>query len=133
MPVDADQLKRRIKEVQNAKKELRRLTKKPYEALSLDSKYAIRYHIIILAEALGSICVQIAVDNLGQKPFSYSECFELLDQEGICDNCANNLRQIVGLRNLLAHQYWTIDDQKVYLSIKNDFKGVDEFFGGSAR
>jgi uncharacterized protein YutE (UPF0331/DUF86 family) len=38
-----------------------------------------------------------------------------------------NLRQIVGLRNLLTHQYWIIDDQKVYLSIKNDFRGVDEF------
>jgi uncharacterized protein YutE (UPF0331/DUF86 family) len=33
----------------------------------------------------------------------------------------------VGLRNLLTHRYWTIDDKRVYDSMKNDFKGVDRF------
>jgi uncharacterized protein YutE (UPF0331/DUF86 family) len=87
MPVEADQLKQRIIEIGNAKKELHRLTEKPYTKLSLDTKYAIRYHIIILAETLGAICVQIAKDDLGKEPFSYSDCFTLLDEAGICQNC----------------------------------------------
>ena len=59
MPVNADHLKQRINEVLEAKSELNRLTSKPYAKLSLEGKYAIRYHIIVLAEALGSICLHI--------------------------------------------------------------------------
>ncbi|MCD6443554.1 DUF86 domain-containing protein [Candidatus Bathyarchaeota archaeon] len=32
----------------------------------------------------------------------------------------------MGLRNLLVHRYWTIDDGKVYENIKSDFKCVEE-------
>jgi uncharacterized protein YutE (UPF0331/DUF86 family) len=27
----------------------------------------------------------------------------------------------------LIHRYWTIEDERVYNSIKNDFRGVDRF------
>ncbi len=127
MPVDVSQLKQRIIEVLDAKAELKRLTLKPYAELSLDEKYAIRYHVIVLAEALGGVCLHIAKEDLGQEPLSYSECFNLLDEEGICGNCAKDLSAIVRLRNLLTHRYWTIDDQQVYNSIKNDFRGVNKF------
>ena len=93
----------------------------------MDEKYAVRYHIIVLAEAVGGICLHIAKEDLGQEPLSYSECFKILDEEGVCGNCARDLSAIVRLRNLLTHRYWTIDDRQVYESIKNDFRGVDKF------
>jgi uncharacterized protein YutE (UPF0331/DUF86 family) len=127
MPVDVSQLKQRINEVLDAKAELKRLTFKAYSELSLDEKYAIRYHIIVLAEALGGICLHVAKEDLEQEPLSYSECFRLLDEEGICGDCAKDLAAMVRLRNLLTHRYWIIDDQQVYNSIKNDFRGVNIF------
>jgi uncharacterized protein YutE (UPF0331/DUF86 family) len=127
MPVDVSQLKQRIAEVLDAKKELKRLTLKSYAELSLDEKYSIRYHVIVLAEALGGVCLHVAKEDLKQEPLSYSECFRLLDEEGVCGNCAKDLSAIVRLRNLLTHRYWIIDDQQVYNSIKNDFRGVDKF------
>jgi len=127
MPVDLSQLKQRITEVLDAKAELKRLTFKSYAKLSLDEKYAIRYHIIVLAEALGGICLHVAKEDLEKEPLSYSECFRLLDEEGVCGDCAKDLSAMVRLRNLLTHRYWTIDDQQVYDSIKNDFRGVDRF------
>lgn len=127
MPVDASQLKQRITEVLDAKAELKRLTLKPYAKLSMDEKYAVRYHIIVLAEALGGMCLHVAKEDLNQEPLSYSECFRLLDEEGICGNCAKDLTAIVRLRNLLTHRYWAIDDKQVYDSIKDDFRGVDKF------
>jgi uncharacterized protein YutE (UPF0331/DUF86 family) len=126
MPVDTSYLKQRITEALDAKAELKRLTLKPYAELSLDEKYAIRYHVIVLAEALGSMCLHIVKEDLKQEPMSYSECFRRLDEEGICD-CAKDLTVIVRLRNLLTHRYWTIDDEQVYNSVKNDFKSVDKF------
>ena len=127
MPVDVNQLKQRVAEVLQAKAELKRLTSKPFIKLTLDTKYAIRYHVIVIAEALGAICLHIANEGFGQTPFSYSECFTFLDEQGVCRDCARDLRPIIRLRNLLTHQYWVIDDEKVYFSIKNDFKGVDKF------
>jgi uncharacterized protein YutE (UPF0331/DUF86 family) len=127
MPVDVNQLKQRIIEVLNAKAELKRLISKSYEELSPDAKNAIRYYIIVLAEALGGICYHIAKDDLEQEPLSYSQCFSILDEENICEHCAKDLSAIVRLRNLLIHRYWTIDDKRVYNSIKDDFRGVDKF------
>jgi uncharacterized protein YutE (UPF0331/DUF86 family) len=127
MPVDVSQVKQRITEVLDAKTELNRLTLTPYAELSSEEKYAIRYHIIVLAETLGSVCLQIAKEDLQQEPLSYSECFRLLDEEGISDNCAKELTALVRLRNLLTHRYWIIDDNQVYNSIKNDFKSVNKF------
>ncbi len=93
----------------------------------MEEKYAIRYHVIVLAEALGSVCLHVAKEDLQQEPLSYSECFRLLDEKDISDNCAKELTALVGLRNLLTHRYWIIDDNQVYNSIKNDFKSVNKF------
>jgi len=37
----------------------------------MEEKYAIRYHIIVLAEALGGLCIHIATEDLKQEPQSY--------------------------------------------------------------
>ena len=121
------QIKQRLTEVLEAKAELKRLTGKPYEKLDMNEKYAIRYHVIVLAEALGNVCLHVAREDLRQDPLSYSECFTILDGEGITENSAQELTKLVRLRNLLTHRYWVIDDNQVYNSIKNDFKEVDSF------
>jgi len=126
MPINVDHLKQRIKEILESKGELNRLTAKSYAQLSREEKYAIRYHIIVLAESLGSICVQIATEEFKHTPQSYSECFKLMEEKGICD-CAKDLTAIMRLRNLLTHRYWTIDDAQIYGSIKNNFKVIDKF------
>ncbi len=127
MPLDASQIKQRLTEVIEAKAELKRLTVKSYEKLDMNEKYAIRYHVIVLAEALGNVCLHIAKEDLKLEPLSYSECFRLLDDEGISNNCAKELTKLVRLRNLLTHRYWIIEDNQVYNSIKNDFQAVDSF------
>jgi len=126
MPINVDHLKQRINEILESKDELNRLTSKPYSKLSIEEKYAIRYHIIVLAEALGSICLQIATEDLKRTPQSYPECFKIMEEKGICD-CAKDLTAIMRLRNLLTHRYWTIDDAQIYDSIKNNFKTIDKF------
>jgi uncharacterized protein YutE (UPF0331/DUF86 family) len=120
MPVNVDHLKQRISEIFETRDELKRLTLKPYTELSMHEKYAIRYHIIVLAEALGSLCLQIAAEDLHRIPQSYSHCFKMMEEEGIC-NCAKDLATIVRLRNLLAHRYWVIDDARVYNAIKINY------------
>jgi uncharacterized protein YutE (UPF0331/DUF86 family) len=126
MPISVEQIKQRITEILETIDELKRLTSKSYAKLSLNEKYAIRYHIIVLADALGSLCFQMATEELNRAPESYSQCFKMLEEEGICD-CARDLTALVRLRNLLVHRYWVIDDSQVYDAIKSNFKAVEKF------
>ena len=126
MSVNKSHLKQRIDEVSEAMSELRRLTSKSFPKLSLEEKYAIRYHIIVLAEAIGSVCIHIATEEFNREPQSYQACFKIMEEEHISKN-TKDLIAIVKLRNLLTHRYWTIDDAQVYNSIKHDFKCIDKF------
>ncbi|MBO3809956.1 MAG: DUF86 domain-containing protein [Candidatus Brockarchaeota archaeon] len=42
---------------------------------------------------------------------------------------ASELESLVGLRNLLVHRYWIVEDEKVYEALKNNFKCVEELVG----
>lgn len=124
MGVDCEYLKSRIIEVRELMGEIRRLVSKRYAELSNDEKYSLRYQLIVLVEALGSMCLHIAIEDLGKEPESYSECFMLLESRGIIDN-SEEVIKIARLRNLLVHRYWRVDDALIYRSIKNDFKEIE--------
>jgi len=36
---------------------------------------------------------------------------------------------MVGLRNILMHRYWLVDDERIYEAVKDDFKCVREHNG----
>lgn len=126
LPINAEHLKQRIREILEARSELVRLTSRPFSKLSLEEKYAIRYQIIVLAEALGSMCVHVATEDFKLEPQSYSECFKLLEERRV-HGCAKDLTAITRLRNLLTHHYWIIDDKQIHESIRDNFRSVDEF------
>ena len=56
MVVDVDHLKSRVREI-------RELISKSYAGMNLYKKYSMRHLIIVLAEALGSPCVHIAIED----------------------------------------------------------------------
>ena len=124
MSLDIDYLKNRLKEIRKIINEIGKMVSKPFNHLSIDERYAIRYQIIVLAEALGSMCLHITIEDFGYEPSSYAECFKFLGDKSLVDS--EELIKIARLRNLLVHRYWNIDDLKIYESIKNNFKCVEE-------
>ena len=125
MPVDGDVLKARISEVAFAMNELRRLVSKPFAQLNVDEKYSMRYNIVVLVESIVSLCMHIAVEVYAKTPASYREAIRLV-AERLNVSCVNNLTSMVGLRNILIHRYWLVDDERVYETVKTDFKCVEE-------
>jgi len=125
MPVDADVLKSRVSEVVFAVKELERLTSKPFSQLSADEKYSMRYHVIVLVESLVSLCMHVAVEAYGKTPTSYREAVKLV-AERLEVPSVNELEFLVGLRNILIHRYWTVDDERIYEAVRANFKCVEE-------
>jgi uncharacterized protein YutE (UPF0331/DUF86 family) len=65
---------------------------------------------------------------LDRRPETPIHAFRLLAERGLISNEASmELSELVRLRNLLVHRYWVVDDEKVYESIKRDFRCVEEF------
>ncbi len=96
---------------------------KPYSALSSTEKYAIRYSLIAIAEALTALAVHIVRRALNKEPETPIHALRIIRDEGLIseDEC-ENLEKLIKLRNLLVHRYWAIDDKRIYDSIKEDFK-----------
>jgi len=116
-------VRRRVLDIENAMAELRRLTSKEFREMSLDEVYSMRYNVIVLAEALTALAAHVLVERFGYRPRTYVEAVEQLAKRlGVA--CVDKLK--VRLRNLLVHAYWTIDDERVHRSIRDDFTCVRE-------
>jgi len=126
VPVDKEIVRKRVDDVRWTIGELRRLSSKEFEELSVDEKYAIRYNIVVLVESLASLCVHLASEDFGLRPSSYREAVRAV-AERVGVRSVSDLESLVGLRNLLIHRYWGVEDRRVYQSLKANFKCVEEF------
>lgn len=88
-------------------------------------EWALRYGLLETIQAVIDIsCHLVSKYNLGN-PASYSECIELLGKFSyIDDELTTKLTGMVGLRNLLIHEYMIIEMNKLYDLLDNvgDFK-----------
>ena len=75
-----------------------------------------------------SLCMHIAVEAYAKTPLSYREAVKFV-AERLGVSCIRDLEALVGLRNILVHRYWTVMDEKVYETVKNDFKCIHELIG----
>ncbi len=85
----------------------------------------MRYNVVVLTESLVSLCMHIAVEAYNKTPTSYREAVKVV-AERLGVSSVNELESLVGLRNILIHRYWTVDDEKVYEVVKANFKCVEE-------
>ncbi|MBI5475050.1 MAG: DUF86 domain-containing protein [Ignavibacteriae bacterium] len=104
-------LERNILELQAAKKRL------SLSALSseLREQWALRYGLLESIQIIIDIsCHLVSKFNLGN-PQSYRECIELLQQNAyISPGLSTKLKSMVGLRNILVHDYIAVDDAQLY-------------------
>ncbi len=132
MPIDTSVVKIRISEVRETISELLRLTSKIYDKLAIDERYSIRYNIIVLVEALVSLCTHIARKRYNYMPKYYADAVRFVSEK-LNVTCVNDLVALVKLRNILVNRYWNVDDREVYDSIKRDFKCVEELLRAIGR
>jgi len=90
--------------------------------------FSLRYLLIEAVEAMANICNHILTRVTGQVPKGYPDCFEkLADAGAITYQSAVKLKKIAGLRNIIIHKYWRIDDHKVFKSTKENIGDFEEF------
>lgn len=90
-------------------------------------QWALRYGFLESIQIVIDVaCHIVSKYNLGS-PSTYSECIELLTKYKYIDNdLSNKLSGMVGLRNILVHEYITIDTDKLYGLLEN-VKDLKEF------
>jgi len=126
--VSKEFIKGLIRDVEDAIKEIERITNKPYDELSDEDKMAIRYELIVIAEAVMALAMHIVRRELNERPRTPINALMILRDKGLLMmNEYEDLTRLVRLRNLLVHRYWVIDDYLIYQSIKSNFKNLASF------
>lgn len=89
------------------------------------NEWSLRYGILESIQIVIDLsCHIVGKYNLGN-PSSYANCIELLVKFNYIDeSLGKNIRSMIKLRNLLAHEYTFIDLNKLtsYLSLLEDFR-----------
>jgi len=96
------------------------------EELKINKRYEweVRYGLLESIQVVIDIACKLSSQyNLGN-PKTYRACVELLHQHKYLDeSLAKKVMSMVGLRNLLVHEYVEIDEEKLYqfLDYLDDF------------
>ncbi|WP_052519645.1 type VII toxin-antitoxin system HepT family RNase toxin [Archangium violaceum] len=91
------------------------------------------FYLILAVEECRDLAEHLIAENAWGAPESAGEEFELLAQKGVIDAAlARRMRQAVGLRNLLVHEYAEVDWVRVH-SAANDLSRLSEFLAAVLR
>ena len=129
--VDREVIKKLIAEAREGLSEVKELTSMKLDDFvkSRRARFSLRYSIILLTESLADLAVAILEEDFNLAPESYREAFLKLAEKGVVSaEVAKSMAKLVGLRNVIVHRYWTIDDMRIYDSAKGGvIKAVEDF------
>ncbi|MCS7052886.1 MAG: DUF86 domain-containing protein [Ignavibacterium sp.] len=92
---------------------------------NIQIEWILRYGLFESIQIIIDICCHLVVKfNIGNAK-SYSECIELMCKENyIGKEICERLLKMVGLRNIIVHEYISVDPKKLYsmLDFLDDFR-----------
>lgn len=94
----------------------------------LKTCYSLRYLIILTVEVMANIGKHLLA-RIAVKPVEeYKECFLEMRRQGfLAESIATPLVRLAGLRNLLVHRYWEVDDRRIYHECKENMPNLYKF------
>ena len=118
--MDSERLSRALRDLERSVNFIEQILNRPLDEFLNDDEavYALRYAVIEAVEAAVQIGL-ILLRETGTRPASYGEVFQMLgEREIIPRDLAVAMRRFAGLRNLLVHRYWEVDDARLYRELK---------------
>ncbi|MCX6707562.1 MAG: DUF86 domain-containing protein [Candidatus Woesearchaeota archaeon] len=96
---------------------------------SIKTKAACERYFEKIAEAITDLAFLIIKDKELRQPEDDKQSFDVLAEENIIQkSLAEKLKDLKGMRNIIAHGYGKIDDEIVFHSITEEMeKDVNEF------
>ncbi|MGA2121769.1 MAG: DUF86 domain-containing protein [Methanoregula sp.] len=88
-----------------------------------DTQYMVCHALLLSIQASVDIATGIAVMKTPRRPDTYRETFQLLGYYRIIpEDLAKELSRLAGFRNILVHEYTTLDIPRVYRVLQDDLE-----------
>ena len=128
MKINKTFLQNRINDILVGIKKASEILAVNFDSLTWRDLYSLRYIIIGLVEAAGSICLHITRRMYNISPTGYVDCFKKLNELGVINSeLTDRITKVAKLRSLLVHHYWVTDDKLLYKESKMGIKDFKEF------
>ncbi len=93
-----------------------------------DVQYMICHAMLLSIQAAVDIATGIAVTKTPRRPDTYRETFLVLGRfRVIPEDLAQEMSRLAGFRNILVHEYTTLDLQRVYRVLQDDLPSMNAF------
>lgn len=88
----------------------------------------VEYNLFIAINMMIDIATHIVVDNNIGNPETLGEAFSILNKEKYLNDDETKIyKNMVGLRNILSHEYLKIDKRIIYGILKNNLIDIKKF------
>lgn len=129
--VEPDVIRRRLALLQDALADLRRYRDR-FDAAALiadrDAQHMVLHALYIAAQAAIDIALHAAADSEQVTSTTYQEAFARLAASGRLDaHLAVRMKGWAGLRNVLAHQYATVDYRRIAETLQHELPDLEQF------
>ncbi len=93
-----------------------------------DTKDIVWHNLFILLQNTIDTCSHIISDEGMEEPAVFSDMADILTKEKVIrEDLKQPLKNMMGLRNIIAHQYGDIDFKIIYKIVKDDLKDIYRF------
>jgi uncharacterized protein YutE (UPF0331/DUF86 family) len=109
---------------------LRKIAQTPREAFLNDPEKvgAAKYYLQVAIEVCIDLANHIIASERYRAPQDYRDAFTVLNESGVLpDDFTLTFRQMTGLRNLLVHLYWEVDDSQIYDDLQHHLGDFDRY------
>jgi uncharacterized protein YutE (UPF0331/DUF86 family) len=116
-----------ISDAQRRLRELGQLSENEFVSDYRNTESA-KYLLLVASAAAIDICNHIVARRGGRAPQDYADCFDILAELSvITPDLSARLRRMARFRNLIVHQYWQVDNHRVYQIVQEDLGDLDAF------
>ena len=130
--VDRDKLEGLIRNLRRYTEVLRQIAQRDEAGFVSDPVVigSARYYLQVAIETCINMANHLIAAERLRAPQDYKDTFAVLNEAGIIPaECARTMRELAGLRNLLVHLYWEVDDRMVYEGIRTELGDFETFVG----
>lgn len=93
-----------------------------------DTQYMVEHAMLLAIQAAIDIATGIAVMMTPKRPDTYRETFLLLGNCAVIPkDLSRQLSHLAGFRNLLVHEYASLDRERSYRVLQDDYRTLAEF------
>lgn len=129
-PIDSNRVRDMLSRIADAQQKLHTIGNLSEGAFLSDYRNteSAKYLLLVCVASAIDLCNHIVACCGSRAPQNYADCFAILVEVGtITPDLANRLKPMARFRNLLVHQYWQVDNRRIYDIIQTKLDSLSDF------